>query len=58
MRKGAGGFKDKIVNFLKANTPKQTVYGRGKKLSNPKNEAIKSLVYKKRKRIKDRLSIE
>ena len=36
MRKSAGGFKDKIVNVLKANTPKQTVYGRGKKLSKPK----------------------
>ena len=30
------GFKDKIANVFKTNTPKQTVYGRGKKLSKPK----------------------
>ena len=35
IRKSVGGFKDKIVNLFKINTPKQTVYGRGKKLSKP-----------------------
>ena len=30
-----GGFKDKIASLFNANTPKQTVYGRGKKLSKP-----------------------
>ena len=32
-RKIVGGFKDKIVRLFKTNTPKLTVYGRGKKLS-------------------------
>ena len=35
IRKSVGGFEDKIVSF-KTNTPKQTVYGTGKKLSKPK----------------------
>ena len=33
IRKSAGGFKDKVINFFKKNTPKQRVHGRGKKLS-------------------------
>ena len=33
IRKSVGGFKDKIVSLFKTNTPTQTVYGRGKKLS-------------------------
>ena len=33
IRKSAGGFKDKVINLFKKNTPKQTVHGRGKKLS-------------------------
>ena len=33
--KSVGGFKDKIVSLFNTNTPKQTVYGRGKKLSKP-----------------------
>ena len=36
IRKSVGGFKDKIVNLFKTNTPKQTAYGRGKKLSKQK----------------------
>ena len=36
IRKRASGFKDKIANVFKTNTPKQTVYGRGKKLNKPK----------------------
>ena len=43
IRKSAGGFKDKIVSLFKTSTPKQTVYGRGKKLSKPK--APKQTVY-------------
>ena len=31
-----GVFKDKVVSIFKTNTPKQTVYGRGKKPSKPK----------------------
>ena len=30
IRKSVGGFKDKVVSFLKSNTPKQTMYGSGK----------------------------
>ena len=33
IRQSSCGFKDKIVSLLKTNTPKQMVYGRGKKLS-------------------------
>ena len=36
LRKSVGGFKNKIVNLFKTNTPKQTLYGRGKKLGKPK----------------------
>ena len=35
--------KNKIVHLLKTNTPKQTVYERGKKLSKPRNQILKSL---------------
>ena len=41
IRKSLGVFKDKIVSLFKTNTPKQTVYGRGKKLSKPRNQNIK-----------------
>ena len=37
IRKSVGGSKDKIVSLFKTNTPKQTVYGRRKKLSKPKH---------------------
>ena len=37
IRKSVGGFKDKICLF-NTSTPKQTVYGRGKKLSKPKTQ--------------------
>ena len=36
VRKSVGGFKDKIISLFKTNTPKQTVHGRGKKLSKKK----------------------
>ena len=35
-RKIVGGFKNKVVSRFKTNTPKQTVYWRGKKLGKPK----------------------
>ena len=39
-----GGFKDKILSLLNTNTPKQTLYGRGKKLSKSKTQSkIKSI---------------
>ena len=57
IRKSVGGFKDKIVGLFRTNTPKQTVYGRGKKLSKPKRQNIKKLfiLEEKQKIIKDRI---
>ena len=56
IRKSAGGFKDKIVYLFKTNTPKETEYGRGKKLSKPKtNIRNPFLLNKKKKEIKDRI---
>ena len=55
IRKSIGGFKDKIVSLFKTNTPKQTVYGRGQKLSKPKTQNI--ILKKEKKEIKDRIEI-
>ena len=55
IRKSAGGFKDKIVSLFKTNTPKQTVYRRGKKLSKPKVENRNPFILKKKK---NKLKIE
>ena len=56
IRKSVSGLKDKIVNLFKTNTPKQTVYGRGKKLSKPKTQNIRNyFILKKKKKIKDRM---
>ena len=38
IRKIVGGFKYKVISLFKTNTPKQTVYGRGKKLSKAKTQ--------------------
>ena len=38
IRKSVGGFKDEIVSVFKTNTPEQTDYGRGKKISKPKKQ--------------------
>ena len=45
IRKSVGGFKDKIVSLFKTNTPRQTLYWRGKKqnIRNP-------FILKKKKR--------
>ena len=37
-RKSVGGFKDKFLSLFKTNTPKQTVLGRGNKLSKYKTK--------------------
>ena len=37
IRKSVGSFKGKVISLFKTNTPKQTVHGRGKKLSKRKN---------------------
>ena len=52
------GFKDKVVNLFTTNTPKQTVYGRGMKLSNPKTQnkinSMRNLFVLKKKEKKKR----
>ena len=58
IRKGVGRFKDEIVSIFKINTPKETVYGRGKKRSKPKTQYktnnIRNLfiIKKKKKKLK------
>ena len=41
IKQSACGFKDKIPNLFKTNTPKKSVYRRGKKLSKSRKENIK-----------------
>ena len=60
IRKSLGGFKDKIVSLFKTNTPKQTAYGRGKRLSKRKaqNKIINirnPFILKNKKKNKDRI---
>ena len=52
-----GGFKDKIVSLFNTNTPKQTVYGRGKKLSKPKKQNIKKPLISEENKKKKKLKI-
>ena len=40
IRKSVGGFKDKTASLFKTNTPKKTVYRRGKKLKKQKMQNI------------------
>ena len=49
--------KDKVMRLYKTNTPKQTVYGRGKKLNKPGNQNIKKSFISevKKETIKDRI---
>ena len=51
IRKSVRGFKHKVISLFKTNTPKQKVYGRGKKLSKPKTQnRIKNLFYIKKEK--------
>ena len=34
----SGGFKDKVISLFKTNSPKQMVYGKGKKLNKLKSQ--------------------
>ena len=43
IRKSVGGFKDKFVSLFKTNTPKQAVYGRGKKQKQSEEKIINSI---------------
>ena len=57
-RKSVSGFKDRIVRFCKTNTPKQTVYGREKKITNQQHKIRNKnpfILKKKKKEIKDRI---
>ena len=49
--------KDRFMSLYKRNTPKQTVYGRGKKQSKPRNQNIKKpfISEENKERIKDRI---
>ena len=38
LTKIVGGFKNKVVSPFNTNTPKQTMYGREKKISKPKTQ--------------------
>ena len=42
IRESVGSFKDKIASLFKTSTPKQTMHGRGKKLSKPKTQNIRN----------------
>ena len=58
IRKSVGGFKDKVISCFKKNTPKQTVYGRGRKLSKPNTKQNQKSFYnkkEKKKEIKERI---
>ena len=54
-----GGFKDKFVSLFNTKIPKQTLYGRGKKLRKPKTQtkiiSIKSSFILKKKKIVGRM---
>ena len=52
IRKSVGGFKDKIASLFETNTPKQPVYGSGKKLRKLKTQPEKKEKKKKKKKIK------
>ena len=55
--KSIGGFKYKIVDLFKRNTAKQTMYGRGNKLSKPKIQNRNRYILKNKKK-KKKLKIE
>ena len=52
IRKSVDGFKDKVISLFKTNTPKQIVFGRGKKLSKSKTQNIRNSFLLKKKKTK------
>ena len=59
IRKSVGGFKDKVISLFKTNTPEQTVYGKGKKLTKPKTQnkinSIRNLLTLKKEKKKSKI---
>ena len=60
IRKSVDGFEDEVISLSKTNTPKQTVYGREKKLSKPKtqnkiNSIRNPFILKKKKKERKKL---
>ena len=57
MIKSVSVLKDRFISLYKTNTPKQTVYGRGKKQSKPRKQNIKKpfISEENKERIKDRI---
>ena len=55
--KSVSVLKDKVMSLYKTNTPKQTVYGRGKKLNKPRKQNIKKPFISEvnKERIKNRI---
>ena len=57
IRKSVSVLKDKFISLFKTNTPKQTVYGKGQKISKPRKQNIKKpfISEKNEEKIKDRI---
>ena len=55
IRKSVSGFKGKIASLFKTNTPKKTVYGRGKKPSKPRKHEKVFYIRREQKIIEDRI---
>ena len=57
IRKSVSVLKDKFISLFKTNTPKQTVYGKGQKISKPRKQSIKKpfISEKNKEKIKDRI---
>ena len=57
IRKSVSVLKNKFISLFKTNTPKQTVYGKGLKISKPRKQNIKKpfISEKNEEKIKDRI---
>ena len=57
IRKSVSVLKNKFISLFKTNTPKQTVYGKGQKISKSRKQSIKKpfISEKNKEKIKDRI---
>ena len=57
IRKSVSVLKNKFISLFKTNTPKQTVYGKGQKISKPRKQSIEKpfISEKNKEKIKDRI---